>query len=187
MVAQDQRPWLVRSLAAEHIYSLAQCHIACWREAYRRLVPGHVLDAFDIAHCADRWERERIRTPGRVQVALIDQAVIGFASGGPSRAPHAATLMDLDALYVRSAWHGSGVADDLLRAALDPAKSCSLWVFEHNGRAQAFYRKHGFEFDGTRRIEPFTCTPEVRMVRGPVPLEVPGTDCSRVGPNPRHR
>ncbi|WP_084497736.1 GNAT family N-acetyltransferase [Nocardia amamiensis] len=158
-------PWRIFPLAAAHTHSLAECHIACWREAYRDLVPAHVLDAFDVDRRAAQWERDRVRHPGRTYVAIVDDAVIGFASAGPSRDAHAVAPLELHALYVRTPWHGSGVADDLIRAALDPAAACSLWVFEQNPRAQAFYRRHGFVLDGTRKVEAFTSAIEVRMVR----------------------
>ncbi|MGQ4596774.1 GNAT family N-acetyltransferase [Nocardia sp. R6R-6] len=162
-----ERSWHIRSLAAEHTRSLAECHIACWREAYRDLVPAHVLDAFDVGRRAEQWERDRVRHPGRTHVAIVDDAVIGFASAGPSRDAHAAAPFELHALYVRSPWQGSGVADDLIRAAIDPTAECSLWVFEQNPRAQAFYRRHGFALDGTRKVESFSSVIEVRMVRPP--------------------
>ncbi|MGV9840189.1 hypothetical protein ACWDUL_39155, partial [Nocardia niigatensis] len=41
----------------------------------------------------------------------------------------------------------------------------ALWVFEENPRAQAFYKKYGFELDGERRVEAFTPAMQVRMVR----------------------
>jgi 2-(1,2-epoxy-1,2-dihydrophenyl)acetyl-CoA isomerase len=68
-------------------------------------------------------------------------------------------------MYVRAAWYGAGVAHDLMRAVLDPTTDTSLWVFEENPRAQAFYRKYGFELEGTRRAERFSPTVEVRMLR----------------------
>lgn len=159
-------PWRIRALAAEHVHSLAECHITCWREAYRGLVPDHVLDAFDVDRRAEQWERLRVRHPNSTHVALVDDHVIGFVSVGPSRDESPVTPTELNALYVRAAWYGTGVAHALIRAALPPDTPCSLWVFEKNPRAQAFYRKHGFEPDGTTRIEAFTPATEVRMVRG---------------------
>jgi len=166
MVTMTQPVWRIAPLAAEHVHSLAECHITCWREAYRGLVPDHVLDAFDVDRRAEQWERIRVRYPGSTHVALVDDDVIGFASAGASRDESPVTPTELNALYVRAAWYGTGVAHDLIRAALLPDTPCSLWVFEKNPRAQAFYRKHGFELDGTTRVEAFTPSIEVRMVRG---------------------
>ncbi len=61
--------------------------------------------------------------------------------------------VELSKLYVHENWHGTGVAGRLmeraLRIALDSGFD-SMWlcVWEHNPRAQAFYRKYGFEVIG---------------------------------------
>ena len=58
--------------------------------------------------------------------------------------------LELKRLYVARAWHGQGVAQALMEAALDAARArgaATLWlgVWERNPRAAAFYRKYGFE------------------------------------------
>jgi GNAT superfamily N-acetyltransferase len=166
MVTMTPRAWRIAQLATEHTRGLAECHIACWREAYPGLVPAHVLAAFDVDRQAEQWERRRVRYPGNTHIALLDDEVIGFASAGASRDQAAPTSVELHALYVRAHWYGTGVADDLLHAAVAPGTPCSLWVFEENPRARAFYRKQGFELDGVSRVEAFTPALEVRMVRG---------------------
>ena len=57
--------------------------------------------------------------------------------------------MELKRLYVARAWHGQGVAQALMDAALDTARARgaqTLWlgVWERNPRAVAFYAKYGF-------------------------------------------
>ncbi|MRH91023.1 GNAT family N-acetyltransferase [Nocardia sp. SYP-A9097] len=157
--------WQVVPLEAEHVHSLAQCHIECWREAYQDLVPAHVLDAFDVGKRAEAWEKIRVNYPGRTVVAVIDDTVIGFASSGPSRDESPVAERELSAMYVRKAWYGTGVAQDLMKTVLAQDADTSLWVFEENPRARAFYRKYGFELEGERRVEAFTPSMEVRMVR----------------------
>ncbi|PXX64126.1 acetyltransferase (GNAT) family protein [Nocardia tenerifensis] len=180
MTEADRR---IAPLAAEHTRALAECHIACWREAYVDLVPAHVLDAFDIDRRAEQWERNRVKYPGRTWVALAGAEVIGFAGAGETLDDPPEPAHQLYALYVRSPWYGTGLADELLHAALDPAAAYSLWVFERNPRALAFYRRHGFELDGTSRVEAFSPSIEVRMVRRPGPVRL-----DRVrGPRPSPR
>jgi len=144
-----------------------------------------VLDAFDIDHRARQWERIRAQDREPVLIALDGETVIGFAGAGASRDDPPVAPRELRAMYVRAAWYGTGLADDLMRAAIPgisrsarqgvatakrpvPGTALathSLWVFEENPRAQAFYRKYGFELDGTRRAERFSPAVEVRMVR----------------------
>ncbi|MBF6173724.1 GNAT family N-acetyltransferase [Nocardia blacklockiae] len=168
-----ERTWRIAPLAAEHTRGLAECHIACWREAYRDLVPPHVLAAFDVDRRAEQWERVRVRYPDSTVVVLAADTVIGFASSGPSQDEPPVAARELNAMYVRAAWYGTDVAHELMRAVLRPDTDTSLWVFEDNPRAQAFYRKYGFGLDGTRRVEAFTPAWEVRMVRTPGPISWP--------------
>ncbi|WP_216894818.1 GNAT family N-acetyltransferase [Nocardia alni] len=158
-------PWLVVPHTPEYTRSLAACHIACWREAYRGLVPDHLLAAFDLDHRADQWDRIREKNPGMPTLAVAGTEVIGFAATADSRDDSPPAPRELNAMYVRAAWYGTGAAHALMRAVLDPTVDTSLWVFEENPRAQAFYRKYEFELDGTRRAERFSPTVEVRMIR----------------------
>ncbi|WP_069163840.1 GNAT family N-acetyltransferase [Nocardia altamirensis] len=159
--------WRITPLAAEYTYRAAECHIACWREAYRGLVPAQLLDAFDVDRRAEQWERQLRKYPDATWVAVVGDQVIGFATASATRDIPPVPPMELNAMYVRSQWYGTGVAHDLLNAAVDPQVGCSLWVFEENPRAQSFYRKHGFELDGARKVEAFTPAIQVRMVREP--------------------
>ncbi|KZM70195.1 hypothetical protein AWN90_06505 [Nocardia terpenica] len=45
------------------------------REAYRGLVPDHVLDTFDLDGRAEMWESRRVRYPGATTVALAAPAI----------------------------------------------------------------------------------------------------------------
>jgi ribosomal protein S18 acetylase RimI-like enzyme len=57
--------------------------------------------------------------------------------------------IELWRFYVDKAWHGQGVAANLMETAEASRRrrgATSLWlgVWQRNARAQAFYRKHGF-------------------------------------------
>ena len=168
MTVDAATSWTLEPLRPQHARALAGCHIACWREAYRGLVPDHVLDAFDIERRAEQWARIA-RNPGRTDnlLALVDGAVVGFIGYGPPHDGPAVAQRELHALYVRAEWYGTGLAHTLLRTLADPERSCFLWVFQDNPRARAFYTKYGFAPDGTARAERFTLAPEIRMIRPP--------------------
>jgi len=62
-------------------------------------------------------------------------------------------LARIQRIYVDAAWHGTGVARSLMDELLAMARSAGadrIWlgVWEHNPRAQAFYRKLGFAVVG---------------------------------------
>ncbi|HEY5856367.1 MAG TPA: GNAT family N-acetyltransferase [Aldersonia sp.] len=160
-------------LGPEYTAGLAACQIACWREAYRGLVPDHVLDAFDVEQRTQQYDRILAAGTGHTVVAVetvavdASDAVVGFTSSGPlldGELPGARCEKALYALYVRRSRYGTGLADRLITTILGDAAAL-LWVFEDNPRARAFYTRHGFVADVTRQIEPFCLIPEIRMQR----------------------
>lgn len=82
--------------------------------------------------------------------------LIGYAHLVAGTAPEAirgAAPIELKRLYVDKAWHGKGVARQLMDAAIVAARAAggqTLWlgVWERNARAAAFYDKYGFERAG---------------------------------------
>ena len=77
---------------------------------------------------------------------------VGYAklrpwTGAPS--PGEPGALELQQIYVSSAWHGKGVAEALMQWAIGAARarrapSLYLTVFDHNERAKRFYTRHGF-------------------------------------------
>lgn len=144
-------------------------HIRSWQLAYRELLPVDFLAGLSIAERTERWRSRLHSEPLGTTVAELDGQLVGFASVGPSRDQDLspAHWLELNTIYLLpSAW-GTGVAGRLLEAALSPDRCYFLWVFQDNLRAQAFYRKAGFEPDGTSKqitIETTTLT-EIRFRR----------------------
>jgi len=96
---------------------------------------------------------------GLVYVAQSNGSVIGYLV--LQRTPHAAVAarkpIQLWQLYVAPAFHGSGVAGQLMNAAFVHARDQGhdvIWlgVSEHNERGIAFYRKQGFEAVGRHLV-----------------------------------
>ena len=77
--------------------------------------------------------------------------MIGFVGYGASRED--ADAGEIFAIYVLSAYHGTGVGQMLLSAGLEQLKKfkkISLWVIDENMRAIRFYRKNGFTETGEK-------------------------------------
>lgn len=142
----------------------ARCHAACWREAYADIVDPDVLSRStdDLEGRIARWREQLRRAIDDRYVALRGDEVVGFSSAGPGRDDLPG--LELYACYTRAAEWGIGLGARLLRAVVSD-EPAYLWVFEANGRARAFYRKHGFVEDGTSKDEPRFQRPEIRMVR----------------------
>lgn len=160
----------VRPAEVEDAPALARVHVESWRETYRGLMSDEILDdpAF-IARREQFWTALLTEGKNAVATAVLSGRIVGVAMAGPARDPDASWEKQLYVLYTYAAVHGQGAGTGLLTAVIGPADSAALWVADPNPRAQAFYRRHGFDFDGTSKVE--HGVRERRMTRtGHVPL-----------------
>lgn len=95
---------------------------------------------------------------GRSEAPSEAGAVVGMACAGPRRPFGDAAMVlagtglsegdlperELFAIYLDERVYGTGLADRLLHEVLGDAPAV-LWVLDGNARAEAFYRRHGFE------------------------------------------
>ena len=98
---------------------------------------------------------QEIRSPDIDTLIVADESGrwAGFAqlrAGKVSEGVPRQGSIELWRFYVDKAWHGQGIAADLMDGAKQRARrrgATTLWlgVWERNARAQAFYRKHGFD------------------------------------------
>jgi ribosomal protein S18 acetylase RimI-like enzyme len=114
-------------------------------------------------HLASAWrldlQRAEVMDPSiDTLVAISNGAFAGFAMVRERHSPPGVSTVkpvELWRFYVDKPWQGRGVAQALMRAVEDSARARGgreLWlgVWERNERAQAFYRKCGFEKVGTQ-------------------------------------
>jgi GNAT superfamily N-acetyltransferase len=97
--------------------------------------------------------------------ATLDGKVVGLAMSGPALDEDATWESQLYVLYTYASVHGRGAGSDFLNAVIDPGVAAGLWVVDPSPRAQAFYRKHGFEPDGRHRVDDGVRV--IRMTRPP--------------------
>ena len=99
--------------------------------------------------------------PSTFLIADVDRRAAGYAMlrvGEPEQGVEGANPIELVRLYVSREWLGRGIGEQLMRACIDEARQAgheTLWlgVWEHNGRAQAFYRKWDFRAVGEHMFQ----------------------------------
>ncbi|WP_169325206.1 GNAT family N-acetyltransferase [Cellulomonas fimi] len=156
-------PRLLRPGVPADAQAIAEFQTASWREAYQGLVPQRYLDRVTVQDRAERWHHRLATGSRRVAVAEDDGVVVGVASWGRVITPDVPPL-ELMSIYVAAELRGTGLAAELLHAAVGTSPA-HLWVFAENWRAQAFYAKHGFRHDGYRKLDRDTGLWERRFVR----------------------
>ncbi len=93
----------------------------------------------------------------------------GYLRFGETEVPflydHSLRALELNRLYIDKRYHGQGIAAQLMQfyedyAAANDYRFLWLGVWEHNYRAQAFYKKWGYRFNGHKHPFPIGSTPQ---------------------------
>lgn len=149
--------------------AVASVHVEGWRQTYAPLLPDGYINDEVIAAKVALWDALTANpSPERtLQIAEHRGTIVGLAFAGPTLPDEAEPKrpQSLHALYVLSAYHGTGVGQQLLESVLGN-RPAELWVAVENPRAQAFYRRNGFDSDGVTRVDDDTPgLPVKRMFR----------------------
>ncbi len=143
--------------------AIATVLVQSWRAAYRGLLPDDVLAGLS-AHDRERqWSEVLTGRPSRTGavVAVVHDAIVGFAATGPPLIPDDRadpTLGDLYALYLTPDVWRRGIGTQLHAAALDRLRSggfshAGLWVLDTNERALGFYISRGWTDSGRTQVD----------------------------------
>lgn len=142
---------IVRAATPDDAAAIACVHIETWRTAYGGIIPGYVLAGLSYERRLQRWT-EILNRPADARsgnfVAVLDDRVVGFASGGPERDGDPVYTGELYAIYVLRTHERRGlgrllthaVAALLVEAGFD---SMLVWVLSDNSAARRFYEALG--------------------------------------------
>ena len=148
---------VVRRARVEDAGGIARVWVRAWRIAYRGLVPDAFLDALDVDERRERW-RERLEGGDRTFV-VEEHGIAGYC--------RIVVPGEVATLYVLPERRHGGLGTALLTAGLDELRSHSvhatLWVFNANHAARAFYAQFGFAPDGAERVDEGTGLDEIRL------------------------
>jgi ribosomal protein S18 acetylase RimI-like enzyme len=171
-VAELHTPYIIRMAQVLDAEAIAHIRVAAWRAAYRGLMPDSYLNHADLEDREAEYLRSRLQHVGDgicVSVADIGGRPMGYCAygrAGDGAVPARGGVYDL---YVHpDAWR-RGVGQRLLAAAADYFRAqgfreATLFVFEGNMRARAFYERAGWKSDGHREmyIQPDYSLPVLR-------------------------
>jgi GNAT superfamily N-acetyltransferase len=162
----------VRPARPDDADDIARIQLTTWRQAYRRLLPRHVLDRLDEEWLASRWRAAIEEPPSprhRVLIATEQAAdqppqLIGFAAAGPADeaalAPDEAPLPPGTAavtdLLVEPRWGRRGHGSRLLAASVDLWRADGFtravaWAYHDDVATRKFLGSAGWAPDGASR------------------------------------
>jgi tRNA (guanine37-N1)-methyltransferase len=153
--ARPEDAGIVAALAAETF------ELACPPGTAAEDIAAFVAENLSEARFAEHLASDR----HTILLADVDGEIAGYSmlvAGDPAESEVAALLsfrptVEISKCYVRTKFHGQGVARTLMTASVDAAResgAAAAWlgVNQQNLRAVRFYEKNGFVRIGTRRF-----------------------------------
>jgi GNAT superfamily N-acetyltransferase len=131
--------------------ALAELGRATFIETFGHLYSRENLAAFLQNHEPGRWLADLSDPKIIVRLAEEGGRAVAYAKLGPLTVPFEPErpAIELRQFYVLGPWHGTGVADGMMRWAIaeasERADDLCLSVFVDNHRARRFYARYGFE------------------------------------------
>jgi ribosomal protein S18 acetylase RimI-like enzyme len=147
---------MIRRPKAEDAAILDRIFRESFCDTFAHLYRAEDLEAFLSSFSVAGWQNALNDASYAFGIADAGTDPVGFVKLGPvAKLPIRGERqsMLLDQLYVLKAYHGTGIARELMDWALDAARRCGaeelyLTVYVENHRALRFYEKYGFEAVG---------------------------------------
>jgi diamine N-acetyltransferase len=152
----------IRRATADDAQALADFGRKTFFDTFGHLYPPEDADFFSAQRFSLERSRQDLAEAGRViHLAFQGDAVVGFLDCGDLTLPVPIPKeggCELYRLYLDVPAKGTGLAKTLMEMAIDwakarGAKALYLGVYCDNARAQAFYRKFGFEIIGAYQFK----------------------------------
>jgi ribosomal protein S18 acetylase RimI-like enzyme len=153
--------FLLRRATPRDALALACLTKVVFTTTYGAVLEHEILQRYLATHASPTAMTDALSAPDvAYTVALTETRLIGFSKVAVTKAPTAipcAKPIELAKLYVDPAYHGTGVAGQLLAHTLAMVQDrghTSLWlcVWKANARALAFYRKWSFAVVGEQPV-----------------------------------
>lgn len=152
----------LRPAGPEDAGSIADTHIASWRETYAAMMPAETLAGLDRAEWAGRW-RANLSDDDPATAAFLAVDVEGPAGFGFCRPQRSEKLLplgfsgEITSLYLlrRIQRRGAGrrlLAEMVAHLIAHGCDSAAVWVFREAAHARAFYEAHGAEPTGVEGV-----------------------------------
>lgn len=140
----------IRAARVSDAAAIAAVHVASWQSAYRGILPDDLLANLSVARREAYWQRV-LSAPAAPQIVLVatdeQDAVVGFASGGPERDGGSEFDGELYTIYLLAAVQRRGIGRTLAQTMLAQLhaqgfRNILVWVLADNP-ACAFYAALG--------------------------------------------
>lgn len=135
--------------ANDDFEAIGNIYSCSWKIAYRGMISQDYLNELS----GNQWSSVLRDSAYDSYVIMEGEKYVGTSSICAARDEKMAGWGEIISIYLLPEYFGKGYAKQLLDCALNDLlekgyQSIYLWVLDKNIRAQKFYEKHGFKFNG---------------------------------------
>lgn len=152
----------IRRAGVADARTIAEVHIASWRETYAEMMPAETLAAFDPAEWASRW-RTNLSDPDPASATFFVSDETGVAGLAHCRRQRSEKLValgyagEITSLYLLRRVQRRGMGRRLLAEMArhlrkNDCDNASVWVFRDAAHARAFYEARGARATGVAGV-----------------------------------
>jgi len=166
----------IRRATLNDAKALSEAATSLFLQAYEGLIPAREMAAYVAANYNVVQQQSELSDPA-VATLLVqyNSDIAGLAQVRLNPVPVKGwqAEVELQRIYIDQKWHGTGIAQILMKKVGDAARSFSargIWlgVWEKNPRAISFYRKAGFEAIGFQEFRLHTLVQNDLVMRAKV-------------------
>lgn len=129
--------------------AITNVHVKTWQSAYRGLISDEILDNIDYNKRYNLWNDvlSEDKEDSFLYVAEVNEKIVGFLSGGPSRTEDMDYKGEIYGFYILPVYQRQGIGQELFNRAVKfflnrNINSMLIWVLKDNP-AINFYKKMG--------------------------------------------
>lgn len=141
-----------RAATASDLHAVDALFRSSFADTFAHLYKPEDSAAFFAKFTPEAWAAEFHDPRYAFRLAEADGELVGFVKLGPPSIPIDSTAerLELRQIYVDKAWHGQGIARELIDWSIAEAKrreaaELYLTVYIDNHRARRVYERYGFE------------------------------------------
>ncbi len=142
---------LLEKASLHHLAELETLAYSTFTATFGHLYTPENLQSHLVKTCSAAFFADALANGCNIDIARCGDEVVGYIKYGAVGLPIAYTKDDVEIhrLYVSAKWQGQGIGKKLMDHALQSlavqsAAHLYLGVWEHNHKAQAFYRRYAF-------------------------------------------
>ncbi|EIT87115.1 FR47 domain-containing protein [Fictibacillus macauensis ZFHKF-1] len=132
----------IRRATEKDAAGIAAVQVLTWQDTYQGIVADAYLQEMSIVKREKKWKKLLVEQNDIVYVAVDNERIIGFISGGRSRSPQTIDEGELYAIYILPHYQKRGIGSLLMNHLIQDLQHVYavmlIWVLQDNPSKRAY-------------------------------------------------